>query len=336
MSSSSSTGLNFELPDPVLAALPSDPFEQLDVARKITSIALATRVSKLEDDAARLHQKIAEKEDLIADLEAHVQTLDSSLADASGKLAKVEADKESLLNENASLSKTVKKLTRDVAKLEVFRKTLMQSLQDEEDTSNAAVPSLLAKEMTTGSLSGSTIGVVTEEDAMPPPVKSSSIQNPSATGSFSEDIGSVEMEASQTSTPRLTPPDSPTRLSASASPSPSPSRRSSMSFSSSKSVFDDRSSMFSSIPSSQHGSISGSLETGSQTVRGRVDGKEFFRQVRSRLSYEQFGAFLANVKELNSRKQTREETLRKANEIFGPENKDLYTIFEGLITRTVH
>ncbi|KAL5984001.1 hypothetical protein ACLOJK_018103 [Asimina triloba] len=58
-----------------------------------------------------------QKEDLIADLEAHVQTLDSSLADASGKLAKVEADKESLLNENASLSKTVKKLTRDVAKV---------------------------------------------------------------------------------------------------------------------------------------------------------------------------------------------------------------------------
>ncbi|MCI23670.1 hypothetical protein A2U01_0044852, partial [Trifolium medium] len=66
--------------------------------------------------------------------------------------------------------------------------------------------------------------------------------------------------------------------------------------------------------------------------RTRVDGKEFFRQVRSRLSYEQFGAFLANVKELNSHKQTKEDTLKKADEIFGPENKDLYTIFEGLIT----
>jgi len=28
--------------------------------------------------------------------------------------------------------------------------------------------------------------------------------------------------------------------------------------------------------------------------------------IRSRLSYEQFGAFLANVKELNSHKQTKE------------------------------
>lgn len=54
------------------------------------------------------------------------------------------------------------------------------------------------------------------------------------------------------------------------------------------------------------------------------------------MDYEQFGAFLANVKELNSHKQTKEETLKKADEIFGPENKDLYTIFEGLITRNVH
>lgn len=31
-----------------------------------------------------------------------------------------------------------------------------------------------------------------------------------------------------------------------------------------------------------------------------------------------------------------QETLKKADEIFGQENKDLYAIFEGLITRNVH
>ncbi|CAN1750175.1 Uncharacterized protein At4g15545 [Linum perenne] len=36
----------------------------------------------------------------------------------------------------------------------------------------------------------------------------------------------------------------------------------------------------------------------------RIDGKEFFRQARSRLSYEQFSAFLANIKELNAQRQT--------------------------------
>nr|GEW86109.1 WAT1-related protein [Tanacetum cinerariifolium] len=53
----------------------------------------------------------------------------------------------------------------------------------------------------------------------------------------------------------------------------------------------------------------------------------------SRLAYEQFAAFLANVKELNSQKRSEEDTLRKADEILGPENKDLYAIFERLITR---
>ncbi|KAK4477965.1 hypothetical protein RD792_017230 [Penstemon davidsonii] len=56
---------------------------------------------------------------------------------------------------------------------------------------------------------------------------------------------------------------------------------------------------------------------------------------QARLSYEQFSSFLANVKELNSHKQTKEETLRKADEIFGPDNRDLYVVFEGLITRNV-
>nr|GEW56576.1 hypothetical protein [Tanacetum cinerariifolium] len=53
----------------------------------------------------------------------------------------------------------------------------------------------------------------------------------------------------------------------------------------------------------------------------------------SRLAYEQFAAFLANVREINSQKQSEEDTLRKADEILGPENKDLHAIFERLITR---
>lgn len=84
------------------------------------------------------------------------------------------------------------------------------------------------------------------------------------------------------------------------------------------------------------------------------------------MSYEQFSAFLANIKELNAQKQTREvlteleiyhficlveiclfsqnkptsifmflfqETLRKAEEIFGADNKDLYLLFQGLLNR---
>lgn len=329
-------GSTFDLPEEVLQVLPSDPFEQLDVARKITSIALSTRVSSLESESSALRAQLAEKDSLIAELQSEIESVDSSLTDTADKLAQAQADKESLTKDNAVLTNTVRKLQRDVSKLEVFRKTLMQSLQEDEDTSTGATP--IAKP------------TPNEDDTALAATRISSMRGQISEGGNSSVAEEREPEssrpgishgfvlASQTSTPRLTPPGSPPSLSASVSPTRTPKpvspRRHSISFSTSRGMFDDRSSVFSSVHSS-HGSISSS-DSGSQTGNTRVGGKEFFRQVRSRLSYEQFAAFLANVKELNAHKQTKEETLRKADEIFGSENKDLYTIFEGLISRNVH
>ncbi|XP_023515351.1 uncharacterized protein At4g15545-like isoform X1 [Cucurbita pepo subsp. pepo] len=337
---------NFGLPEEVLEVLPSDPFEQLDVARKITSIALSMRVSALESESSALRAQLSEKDALIAELQSQIESLDAALSEKSEILARADQEKETLLQENASLSNTVKKLTRDVSKLEVFRKTLMQSLHEEESStgSSEAVVNLESQE------SLPSAPQVGEDDLSLPPSKYSSIQS-----NASETVNPVKDEpeadvaasrprvsnslllASQTSTPRLTPPGSPPISSASVSPTrtskPVSPKRHSMSFSVSRGMFD-RTSMYSSV-SSNHSSVS-SPHAGAHTGRTRVDGKEFFRQVRSRLSYEQFSAFLTNVKELNAHKQTKEETLRKADEIFGPDNKDLFTIFEGLITRNVH
>ncbi|KAK1295112.1 Uncharacterized protein QJS10_CPA16g01444 [Acorus calamus] len=341
---------DFDLPETVLSVLPDDPFEQLDVARKITSIALATRVSKLESESSGLQLQLQEKDQLIQDLQSRLDSLDSSLSDLSDRLAQAEEEKESLLAENQSLSNTVRKLNRDVSKLEIFKKTLAESLQDEEDGSQPAVAKVATKAISsTGSLSsGSFIG----EDASLPSSKSPSSKFQFSETGVSEDGSSIETDASKhdiphglriayhNSTPRITPPGSPPRLSAARSPmklskAVSP-RRHSISFATSRNMFEDRSSMYSSMPTSRHNMMTSPFDTANQAGRNRIDGKEFFRQVRSRLSYEQFSSFLANVKELNSHKQTREETLRKADEIFGPDNKDLYDIFEGLITRNLH
>ena len=45
------------------------------------------------------------------------------------------------------------------------------------------------------------------------------------------------------------------------------------------------------------------------------------------------GGALQNIKELNAHRQTREETLRKAADIFGTDNGDLYASFESLLSR---
>lgn len=65
----------------------------------------------------------------------------------------------------------------------------------------------------------------------------------------------------------------------------------------------------------------------------QLDGKEFFKRARHRLSFQQFNEFLANIKKLNSHLQTRDETLQKASDIFGPENQDLHEAFQALLSR---
>ncbi|XP_062180595.1 uncharacterized protein At4g15545-like [Phragmites australis] len=319
---------DFGLPAELVAVLPADPFAQLDVARKITSIALTSRLGRLEAEAARLHAQLAERDAEAEDLRERVEQLDAALAVASGRLRRAEEEKETLLSEKASLSNIVRKLNRDVAKLEVFKKTLMQSLHEDEDNPNTAPRARVTE---TSNFSSATS--VTDEDSTFPTYKTSQFSETAS--SVSEESSHVDQDVprpprphaflpSYNSTPRMTPPDSPPRGFAPVSPP----RRHSISITS-MNMFNDRSSVFS-------GHHSSPFDTASQTGRTRVDGKEFFRQVRNRLSYEQFSAFLANVKELNAHKQSREDTLRKADEIFGPENKDLYTIFEGLITRNLH
>ncbi|KAL8161928.1 hypothetical protein V2J09_013417 [Rumex salicifolius] len=328
--------ITFGLPDEILQVLPSDPFTQLDVARRITSLALATRVSALESEAADLRHHLSDKDQIIDDLRSRIESLDTALSDATDKLAAAQQEKEELLQEKAHLSNTVRKLNRDVSKLEVFRKTLMQSLQEDEDGSGGAkaVPGYVKP--TSQSIGG-------DDDPVEPPSAYSSMQSQtSEPGNSFAEIRDSDAEhrlrispglllASQTNTPKLTPPGSPPVLSASASPKtskPASPRRHSVSFATSRGMFD--------IASNPTSNPYTSYDGGSQARTARVDGKEFFRQVRSRLSYEQFGAFLANVKELNSHKKTKEDTLLKAEEIFGSENKDLYTIFEGLLSRNLH
>ncbi|KAI7741052.1 hypothetical protein M8C21_009252 [Ambrosia artemisiifolia] len=330
----------FDLPQEVLQLLPSDPFEQLDFARKITSIALFTRISALESESSALRHQLGQKDLVLDDLNAQIESLNNNLSDVVNQLSRADQEKEVLLKENASLAEQVNKLNRDVTKLESFRKTLMMSLQDEEGSSarNPAVAAPVVPNHTSLS-SQSNAGENDETVPLPPSSESPITSQSSDVQSSSQDepetdasrtrVSPSGLLASKTSTPRLTPPGSPPSLSASGSPKrtskPVSPRRHSIAFTTTRSMSDDRSA-FSSATSSPYGSMSG---------RTRVDGKEFFRQVRGRLSYEQFSAFLANVKELNSHKQTKEDTLRIADEIFGPENKDLYVIFEGLITRNV-
>lgn len=74
------------LPDAIAAVLPPDPYEQLEVARKITAVAVAARASRLELEAARLHQRLADRDRVAAELADRVARLELALRDADARL----------------------------------------------------------------------------------------------------------------------------------------------------------------------------------------------------------------------------------------------------------
>ncbi|XP_074574601.1 uncharacterized protein At4g15545-like isoform X2 [Curcuma longa] len=330
-------GSEFHLPDEILAVIPSDPYQQLDLARKITSMAIASRVSKLDLEAVRLRQTVAEKDQTIANLQERISQLDRMFQETDARLKVALEENIKLANERDSLAQTSKKLARDLAKLETFKKQLLLSLNDDN----------LPKQQDTVDIKTYNSSVAHASSYKDEVSISGSVSFP-VSGSM--DIGGVmlnatkpfEQKTSKTPPihPRLTPPTTtPKVTSTGGSPRKSAvvtlPKYASGTASPINTHFENLTAMSPWYPSSKQSSAASSPPHG-RSIPGRaprVDGKEFFRQARSRLSYEQFGAFLANIKELNAHRQSREETLRKAEEIFGTKDRDLFLSFQGLLSR---
>ncbi|ONM52906.1 hypothetical protein ZEAMMB73_Zm00001d019442 [Zea mays] len=77
---------DFVLPDELLAALPRDPYKQLDLAHRITALAVSGRVSGLEREAGRLRAEAAGKDRENAELREGVVLLDTALQETNARL----------------------------------------------------------------------------------------------------------------------------------------------------------------------------------------------------------------------------------------------------------
>ncbi|KAL3685649.1 hypothetical protein R1sor_003671 [Riccia sorocarpa] len=339
-------GGNFEIPQEILAVLPSDPYEQLDLARRITAMAVAERLSKLEGETGKLRAKLAEKELFITELNDRVADAESTLEETTARLSTALDEQAKLTNEKNLLVNTVKKLNRDVAKLETFKRTLMQSLQEDDDGGHkseygghsSSVAALVASEAKKANRSQAWND---DNDSEPSPNHQGPPSSADLTGAGNQDVKHLEVDAPKQSSNSYTAPPMPAQSYPPPQPTSQPppvdqSRWQSAGSPERAPHHETTSSKVPlplSLPSSRSTTAPNSPPSVSSTPGGnrRVDGKEFFRQARNRLSYEQFSAFLANIKELNAHRQTREETLRKADKTFGPENKDLYIAFDGLL-----
>ncbi|KAF8411277.1 hypothetical protein HHK36_003824 [Tetracentron sinense] len=366
---SNGNGADFDLPDEILSVIPTDPYDQLDLARKITSMAIASRVSKLESETGRFRQKILEKDRVILDLEDKVSQLEQAFQDADVRLRALLEENIKLSKERDSMAMTAKKLNRDLAKkakilsifdfllphklkascfeqLETFKRQLLQSLSDDNSSQAETVDigtcdQSVAKVYSVKGTSSFTYEAFIYEGTNGYTALhsfSGSLESGNPIEDASRHVGQ-RFSTTQFITPRLTPTGTPKVISTGGSPkgysaAGSP-KMTSGTTSPTKHQSEGRTSFSSWYPSSQQSSAASSPPRGCPLPARtpRIDGKEFFRQARSRLSYEQFSAFLANIKELNAQKQSREDTLRKAEEIFGSDNKDLYLSFQGLLNR---
>ncbi|CAL4961194.1 unnamed protein product [Urochloa decumbens] len=321
------------LPDAIAAALPPDPYEQLEVARKITAVAVAARASRLELETARLRQRLADRDRVAAELADRATRLEQALRDADARLRAALDDNAKLAKERDSLAQTTKKLARDLAKLETFKRRLMQSLGDDNSPIQETVD-IRTCEQSVAKANSWKDGLANSH-----PVSSLSDGSAEAESVNQEVTRPFEQKLTITHiTPRLTSDPAPKLRTAATSP-----RRYSTAVSpkltsgATSPRLEGHMAMLPWLPSSKMSSAANSPPRG-HSMSGRttrVDGKEFFRQARNRLSYEQFAAFLANIKDLNAHRQSREETLRKADEIFGAENKDLFMSFQGLLRRSL-
>ncbi|MQL75551.1 hypothetical protein Taro_007914 [Colocasia esculenta] len=326
---------HFHLPDEIATVIPTDPYDQLDLARKITSMAIASRVSQLEVETGRLRQKAAEKDRMVAELQGRLGDLERMFQEAVGHLRASLEENVKLSDERDMLVMMTKKLSRELAKLETFKRNLMQSLSEDNHSH------VETADMGTSDLSTSTSSFWKDDRSID---HTSNLIVGSIDNTYQEGNNGQRFSITSYISPRLNPTGTPKITSTGVSPRgfsavASPKRSSAASPKiSSVSTSPRRPGIGQASLAPRHLTIQQSSAAGSptsgHTVPGqtsRIDGKEFFFQVRNRLSYEQFGAFLSNIKEFNSHRQSREDTLTKAGEIFGTDNEDLYLSFKGLL-----
>ncbi|CAI5525182.1 unnamed protein product [Closterium sp. Naga37s-1] len=319
-----------EIPAVVKDVLPADPFDLLNLSRLIAAQAFTARIHTLEAEAGRLKGSLGDSQSSINALEAKVADLELTLKEANEKREAAEEEQAKLTGEKTALVAMVKKLNRDVAKLETFRRTLMQQLKDENDdepasevgmaesaagrkppvpessvTSDSSASTNKTQPDVSASLAAGVAGPGAGTALRVDHVARSTAAAGSATVASAMDHAGPGEDAgrSNITTGGQAAAASTTGSSSSVSASlrnlRTPQRTPSMT----PSLFSPA---FTPSATPPHGSTAASPRSRTEARAPRVDGKEFFRRARNRLSYEQFSLFLANIKELNAHRKTRE------------------------------
>jgi hypothetical protein len=111
------------------AALPADPYEQLQLAHRIATHAFSAKASGLASEVARLRSALAARDERASGLEGRVAALRLDVRDAEDR-ARAHAEAASRLRaDNESLGGELRRLRAEVARAEGLRRAMLRSLQ---------------------------------------------------------------------------------------------------------------------------------------------------------------------------------------------------------------
>ena len=253
--------------------LPQSADEQLRLGLRIVEQAYDEKTRALDHELQQLRAYSKQQQSNVAALERRVQELEQQVREGEDRARQ-------LSDEKAQMTHELKSTQRDLSKLDAFKRSILQSINDEDVPSSRVPPppSLYA-------------------DAALPSSSSTPAPYPTSPG------------------PTSMLPTNPLGGMSSAAAAPPPASYSSA------------------VPPTPAVLVNEGPGGEAPNAAAVMDGKDFFRQARLRLTYEQFNQFLTNIKRLNDHAQTRDETLQKAQEIFGPDNSDLFESFKSLLSK---
>lgn len=284
------------LASPSTPALPEQSEDQLQLGFRIIQNAYGSKVQSLEQEVRALRLQLDESKGVNTQLQRKNSQLEVELVEGHQKA-------QQLAEENKELFKTVTTLRRQLQRLEGLKKKVCESIADHHQSADGEDSSIHLRD---DYLSG--MAPLTMQAAGGTPMTSgfgaSGFSRPASRPTSPPRHGLSASLGATAPTGFASAPTEPFVSQAAAYPGPG---------------------------AAAYGDSVGSRPL--QAADNPVDGKQFFRQARSQLSYEAFNEFLSSIKKLNNQSQTRQQTLDEARRIFGPDLRHLYEEFETLLNR---
>merc|ERR1711998_226 len=133
--------------DAVLSSLPADAEQQLEVGLHVLRHAFRKKVKELETDNANMRQFGKEKQNQVVMLEQKVASLESVVDEMTRRAKELAAENARIAAERDALGENVKKLTRDMKKLDHFKRSILNTIETDDGTNVGAaydsnIPSL--------------------------------------------------------------------------------------------------------------------------------------------------------------------------------------------------